>query len=153
MPTFDEWGMVPAGHRGPRANPWAAEPEYMDEPPEPEEAEESAEEEASRSEDPLGEDEASRGTDPVGEGIGSSRSAHAEVDLQVLSSSNEEGTSRVVRSQRAEEEEETSGGGRGRCEPRSKAVHDRRAATARDTPCAETGADREEAGASNTPRS
>ena len=36
-PVFDEWGIVPAGHRGPRPNPWAAEPECMDEPPEPEE--------------------------------------------------------------------------------------------------------------------
>ena len=32
MPVFDEWGIVPAGHRGPRPNPWAAEPEYMGEP-------------------------------------------------------------------------------------------------------------------------
>ena len=23
MPVFDEWGIVPAGHRGPRPNPWA----------------------------------------------------------------------------------------------------------------------------------
>ena len=22
MPTFDEWGIVPRGHRGPRPNPW-----------------------------------------------------------------------------------------------------------------------------------
>ena len=92
----DEWGIVPAGHRGPRPNPWAAEPEYMDEPSEPEEAEES--EGASRGEDPSGEDEASRGDDPAGEDVASrgadpsrgsassSRSAPAEVDLQVLSS-------------------------------------------------------------------
>ena len=24
LPRFDEWGIVPAGHRGPRSNPWAA---------------------------------------------------------------------------------------------------------------------------------
>ena len=35
MPVFDEWGIVPAGHRGPRPNPWAAEPECMGEFPEP----------------------------------------------------------------------------------------------------------------------
>ena len=33
MPVFDEWGIVPAGHRGPRPNPWAAEPECMGESP------------------------------------------------------------------------------------------------------------------------
>ena len=53
MPVFDEWGLVPAGHRGPRPNPWAAEPEYMDEPAEPEETEES--EGASRSGGPSDE--------------------------------------------------------------------------------------------------
>ena len=41
MPVFDEWGIIPAGHRGPRPNPWAAEPERMDELPEPEETGES----------------------------------------------------------------------------------------------------------------
>ena len=109
----------------------------MDELPDPEETEESAEEEAPGSEDPTGED------------TGSSRSVLAGVDLQVLSSSDEEGAFHVVRSRRVEEEE-TSGGGRGRCEPRSKAVHDRRDATARGIPRAETGAAREEAGASHT---
>ena len=41
MPIFDEWGIVPKGHRGPRPNPWAVEPETMGEGPEPEETEES----------------------------------------------------------------------------------------------------------------
>ena len=53
MPVFDEWGIVPAGHCGPRPNPWAAEPECVGEAPELEEAEES--EGASRGEDPSGE--------------------------------------------------------------------------------------------------
>ena len=43
MPIFDEWGIVPTGHRGPRPNPWAAEPECMGEDPEPEETGESEE--------------------------------------------------------------------------------------------------------------
>ena len=34
MPVFDEWGIVPAGHRGPRPNPWAVEPECMGDSPE-----------------------------------------------------------------------------------------------------------------------
>ena len=65
MPIFDEWGIVPAGHRGPRPNPWAVEPESMGEGPAPEETEES--EGSSRGEAPSGEDEASRGTGPGGE--------------------------------------------------------------------------------------
>ena len=74
MPVFDEWGIVPAGHRGPRPNPLAAEPEGMDVPPEQEEAEEasggedaSGEDEASRSASSASEDEASTGANPVGE--------------------------------------------------------------------------------------
>ena len=162
MPVFDAWGIVPAGNRGPRPNPWAAEPEYMDESPKPEEVEESGGEEASRGADPSSEDEASRSADPVGEGeasrgadpsrgsAGSSRSAPAEVDLQVISSSDEEDAFRVARSRRVGEEEETSGSGGGRCEPRSKAIHDRRAAVARSAPHEEARAPQEEAGASNT---
>ena len=108
MPVFDEWGIIPAGHRGPRPNPWAAEPECVGEAPEPEEAEES--EGASRGEDPSGEEEASRGTGPGGEdkaprganpsrgSASSSRSAPVEADLQVLSSSDEEDNFRVARS-------------------------------------------------------
>ena len=131
----------------------------MDEPPELEEAEES--EEASRGEDPSGEEEASRGTGPGGEdkaprganpsrgSASSSRSAPVEADLQVLSSSDEEDNFRVARSRRVEEEEETSGGKGGRSEPRSKAVHDRRAATARGAPREEARTPQEEAGASN----
>ena len=57
---------------------------------------------------------------------------------------------RVARSRRVEEEEETSGGGGGRSEPRSKAIHDRSAATARGAPREEARAPQEEAGASNT---
>ena len=159
MPVFDEWGIVLAGHRGPRPNPWAAEPESMGEAPEPEEAEES--EEVSRGENPSGEDEASRdaeagedeapkGANPSRGSASSSRSAPAEVDLQVLSSSDEENAFRVARSRRVEEEEETSGGRRGRSEPRSKAIHDRSATTARGAPREEARTPQEEAGASNT---
>ena len=68
----------------------------------------------------------------------------------MISSGDEEDAFRVARSQRVEEEEETSGGGGGRCEPRSKAIHDRRAATARSAPREEARAPQEEAGASNT---
>ena len=133
----------------------------MDEPPEPEEAAES--EEASRGEDPSDEDVASRGTEasedeaskganPSRGSASSSRSAPVEADLQVLSSSDEEDAFRVARSRRVEEdeEEEPSGGRGGRSEPRSKAVHDRSAATARGAPREETRAPQREAGASNT---
>ena len=40
LPRFDEWGIVPAGHRGPRNNPWAvaaAAEEQVGESPEPDE--------------------------------------------------------------------------------------------------------------------
>ena len=67
----------------------------------------------------------------------------------MISSGDEEDAFRVARSRRVDEEE-TSGGGGGRCEPRSKAIHDRRAATARSAPRVEAGAPQEEAGASNT---
>ena len=172
MPVFDEWGIVPAGHRGPRPNPLAAEPEGMDVPPEQEEAEEaeeasegeeaSSEDEASRGASSAGEDEASTGAKPVGEdgaamganpsrgSVSSSRGLPAGVDLQVLSSSDEEGAFYVARSSRVEEEKEMSGGGEGRSEPRSKAVHDRSAVTARNASREEARAHPEEAGASNT---
>ena len=52
LPRFHEWGIVPEGHRGPRSNPWAAEPEQMDESSEPDEAEDSGEGEASGGADP-----------------------------------------------------------------------------------------------------
>ena len=67
-----------------------------------------------------------------------------------FSSSDEEDNCCVARSRRVEEEEETGGGREGRSEPRSKAVHDRRAATARGTPREEAGAPQQEDGASNT---
>ena len=129
----------------------------MGESPEPEGAEES--EKALRGEDPsgegeasrdaeAGEDEASKGANPSRGSASSSRSAPAEEDLQVLSSSDEEDTFRVACSRRVEEEE-TSGDRRGRSEPRSKAVHDRRAATARSAPREEARTPREEAGASS----
>ena len=54
LPKFDEWGIVPEGHRGPRNNPWAAEEEQMDESPEPAETEDSGEGEASGGADPSG---------------------------------------------------------------------------------------------------
>ena len=122
----------------------------MGESSEPEEAAES--EEVSRGEDHSGEEEeeASRGADPSRGSASSSRSAPVEVDLQVLSSSDEEDTFRVARSRRVEEEEETSGDRRGRSEPRSKAIQDRSAATVRGTPREEARAPQEEVGARNT---
>ena len=42
LPRFDEWGILPEGHHGPRNNLWAAEPEeQMDESPEPAETEDA----------------------------------------------------------------------------------------------------------------
>ena len=67
----------------------------------------------------------------------------------MLSSSDEEDAFRVARSRRVEEEE-TSGGGGGRSEPRSKAIHDRSAATSRGAPREEARAPQGEAGESNT---
>ena len=72
------------------------------------------------------------------------------MDLQVLSSSDEENAFCVARSKRIEEEKETSSGGGGRSEPRSKAIHNRCAATARSAPREEARAPPEGAGASNT---
>ena len=69
LPIFNEWGIVPEGHLGPCSNPWAAEPEQMDEPPKTDEAEDS------------GEGEASGGADPSGGLASSSRSAPPEKDL------------------------------------------------------------------------
>ena len=77
LPRFDEWGIVPTGHRGPRSNPWAAQPEQMEEPLDADEAEDS------------GEGEASRGADPSGGFASSSRSAPPKEDLQVISSSSD----------------------------------------------------------------
>ena len=78
LPRFDEWGIFPEGHRGPRNNPWAAQPEQMGELPEPDKAEDS------------GEGEASGGADPSGGFASSSRSAPPEGDLQVILSSSDE---------------------------------------------------------------
>ena len=94
--------------------------------------------------------EAPRGANPSRGSTNPSRSAPIEDDLQVLSSSDEEDNFRVARSRRVEEEEETSGGKGGRSEPRSKAVHDRSAATARGAPREVARTPQEEAGASNT---
>ena len=87
LPSFDEWGIRPAGLRGPRCNPWAAELEQMGEEPAPEEAEDSGEDAASRGDNPSGEDGASRGANPSGGSVGSPRGAPHEEDLQESSSS------------------------------------------------------------------
>ena len=144
-------GIVPAGHHGPRTNPWAAEPELMDESPEPDVAEDSGEDEASRGADPFGEDEASRGADPSGGDAGSSRSAPAGEDLQVISSSGDDDAFRVAHSRRINEgeEEEWSGNRGGHREPRTKALHDRNASAGRDTPREDAGGPQEEARASS----
>ena len=68
----------------------------------------------------------------------------------MISSSGNEDAFRVAPSRRTAEEGEESGSGGGRCEPRSKAIHDRRAAAARGAPHEEAGAPQEEVGASNT---
>ena len=129
LPVFDEWGIVPSGHRGPRGNPWAAELEQMDESPEADEVEES------------GEGEASRSTDPLGGPASSARSASPEGDPQVISSSSDEDPSRGAPSRStAEEEEEESGAKGGRREPRSKSAHDKDAVAARAAPCEGAGA-------------
>ena len=137
LPVFDEWGIVPAGHRGPRTNPWAAELEHMDESPEPDEGEDS------------GEDEASRGAGPSRGSACSPKSVPPEVDLQVISSGDDGDVFHVAPPRRAADEEEESSSKGGRCEPRSKAIHDRRAAVARGAPREEVGAPQEEAKASS----
>ena len=155
--SFDEWGIVPAGHRGPRTNPWAAEPEYVDESPEADEGEDSGEYAAPRDADPSGEDgasgnvnpsgeeAASRGADPSGGDAGSSRSAPAGEDVEVISSGSDEDAFRMVR----RTAEERRGGMGGRCEPRSKLLHDRDAGAAkRGAPQEGAAAPPEEAGAS-----
>ena len=63
LPSFDEWGIRPAGLRGPHSNPWAAELEQVGETPEPEEAEDSGEDGAQRGDNPSGEERASRSAD------------------------------------------------------------------------------------------
>ena len=134
LPRFDEWGIVPKGHRRPRSNPWAAQPEQMGESPEPDEEEDS------------GEDEASGGADPSGGFASSSRSVPPEEDLQVISSSSDEEPPR-----RAAVEEKESGNKGGRHESRSKLAHDRDAGAARDVRREEAGAPREGARA-NSPQ-
>ena len=114
LPRFDEWGIVPEGHRRPRSLP-------MDESSEPDEAEDS------------GEGEASGSADPSGDFAGSSRSAPPEEDLQVISSSSNEDPSRRAPSRHTAEGEESGGKG-GRREPRSKSAHDRDAVAARGAP-------------------
>ena len=63
----------------------------------------------------------------------------------MISSSGDEDAFRVAPSQRTAEEEEQSGSRGGRCEPRSKLLHDRDAEAARGAPCEEAGAPEEEA--------
>ena len=105
LPRFDEWGIVPGKHFGPRDNPRAAQQEEMAELPGPADS---------------GEGEASRGTDPREGFVSSSRSAPPEEDLEVISSSSSEAPFRVAPAQRtAEGVEESSGeGGRRRSEER-----------------------------------
>ena len=129
LPRFDEWGIVPEGHRRPRNNPWAAAAEeQVGESPEPAETEDS------------GEDEALGGADPSGGLASSSRSAPPEENLQVISSSTDEDPSHGAPSRRTAEEEGESRGKGGRREPRSKYAHDRDAAAARGAPRKEAGA-------------
>ena len=116
LPTFDEWGIVPEGHRGPRSNPWAVEPEQIDELSETDKTEDSGEAE-----------------DSSGGLVSSSRSVPPEGDLQAISSSSDEDPSRGAPSRRTTEEEESGGKG-GRREPRSKSAHDRDAMAARGAP-------------------
>ena len=68
----------------------------------------------------------------------------------MLSSSDEEENAFRVARSKCIEEEETSGARRGRSEPRSKAIHDRSAATARGAPREEARRPQEEAGANLT---
>ena len=67
----------------------------------------------------------------------------------MISSSDDGDAFRVAPSRRAAEEEEEGSSKGGRCEPRSKAIHDRRAAVARGAPREEVGAPQEEARASS----
>ena len=136
LPRFDEWGIVPKGHVGPRSNKWAAELEQMDELSEADDAEDS------------GDGEASGGADPSGGPASSSRSVPPEDDLQVISSSSDEDPPRGAPSRRTAEEEESSGKG-GRRETRTKSAHDRDTVAARGAPREEAGAPREGARATS----
>ena len=123
LPRFDEWGVVPEGHRGPRNNPSAAATEeQMGELPEPVETENSDKEEAPG------------GTDPSGGPASSSRTVPPGEDLQVISSSSDEDPSRGAPSRSTAEEEEESGAKGGRREPRTKSAHDKDVVAAKDAP-------------------
>ena len=120
MPRCDEWGLVPAGHFGPRSNPW--ELEEVAESSESEEAEEP------------GEAEASQGASPSGGHESSARSAASGADVELVSSSSEEELPRQDPSRNLAEEEERRAR-EGRCELRSKAALDKKTSAARDAPC------------------
>ena len=129
---------MPAGHRGPRNNPWAAAAEeQVGELPEPAETEDS------------GENEAPEGADPSGGLASSSRSAAPGEDLQVISFGSDEDAAHGDPSKRTVEEEGESSGRGGRREPRTKASHDKDAAVARSAPREEAGAPPEGARASS----
>ena len=106
---------MPAGHYGPRGNPW--ELEEVAESSESEEAEESVEAEASQ------------GASPSGGHESSARSAASGTDIEAVSSSGEEEPS--CQDPPGKEERRVR---EGRCELRSKAAHDKKASAARDAP-------------------
>ena len=124
FPVFDEWGIVPAGHQGPRGNPWAADLEELEESSESEEVEGSGEEAGP-----------SRRAETSGSRASSSRSAAPEAEPEVISSGSEEEPPRRAPSRSAvEEEEEERRAREGRREPRTKAVHDKDAAASQSAP-------------------
>ena len=102
LPRFDEWGIVPEGHTGPRENP---------RPVEQVEAAKSARSSTSDSD----EGNASRGAGPSAGFTSASRCAPPKADLQGISSSSGEDPARVAPFRGTVEDEE-SDGEEGRCD-------------------------------------
>ena len=123
LPRFDEWGIVPDGHLGPRENP------------RPVEQVETAESAGSSASSDSDEGDASRGAGPSAGFASSSRSTLPVAGLQVVSSSSGE--------------EEESDNKVGCCELRAKASHDRAAEAQESAPRGKARAPREGAEASS----
>ena len=120
MPKFDQWGLVPEGHVGPREDPESAAQGAP--------AEGDEETTVTPVESDAGATGASGGSASPAESSSTSESAAPEVEAHEASSGSS-GQFVVAPSQRAEGQEESDddGASSGHCEPRSKAVHDRAA--------------------------
>ena len=125
-PKFDQWGLVPEGHVGPREDPESAAQGALVEGDE-ETTETPAESDAGAT-GASGDAASSAGNSSA------SKSAAPEVEIHEISSGS--GDQFVVApSQRVEGKKESDGDGAssGHCEPRSKAIHDRNAGARKET--------------------